>query len=211
MGGLKMDRNHWWRMTVRSLGVLVVGALALSAPGCTPDFVTNSQGDVLLTITEITASAGSGPEADQDTSFLISDVVTAGSVFNDNATVTLRADLKNGNAGITTGSFNDVLLERYDVAFTRTDGLNTPGVDVPYPFSGPLAAQVPAGGTGEAVFILVRHEAKREPPLRNMFGGGGNRILHCIATITIHGRSTSGKAVEATGRLEVTFADFADE
>ncbi len=193
---------------VKVCGAVALGALALT--GCTPSFVTNSQGDVLLTITEIAGIAGAGPEADQDTAFLISDVVTDGSVFNDNARVTLRADLKNAN-NPTTGSFNDVLLERYDVAFTRTDGLNTQGVDVPYAFSGPLAAQVPAGGTGEAVFILVRHEAKRESPLRNMMFGGGNQILHCIATITIHGRSTSGKAVEATGRLEVTFADFADQ
>jgi len=205
-----MDRNQWWRMTVKSLGLLVVGALALSAPGCTPDFVTQSQGDVLLTITQIVGVAGAGPEADQDASSLFSDVVTKGGVINDNGKVTVRLDLKNGNVGVTTGSFNDVLLERYDVSFTRTDGHNAPGVDVPYAFSGPLGVQVSVGGTADATFVVVRHEAKLEEPLRNMRNGGGLDVLHCIATITLHGRSTAGTAVEATGRLEVTFADFAD-
>jgi hypothetical protein len=61
------------------------------------------------------------------------------------------------------------------------------------------------------VFVIVRHEAKLEPPLRNMRGGGGLDILHTIANITLHGRTTSGKAVQVQGRLEVTFADFADD
>ena len=59
--------------------------------------------------------------------------------------------------------------------------------------------------------MIVRHEAKLEEPLRNMRDGGGLDILHCIANITVHGRTTAGTAVQASGRLEVTFADFADE
>ena len=188
---------------------VALGALALA--GCTPSFVTNSQGDVLLTITEIAGVAGAGPEADQDASSLFSDVVTDGGVINDNAKVSVRLDLKNGNNAVTAGNFNDVLLERYEVSFTRTDGHNTQGVDVPYAFSGPMAIQVSVGGTTDAVFVIVRHEAKREEPLRNMQGGGGLNILHCIANITIHGRTTAGSAVQASGRLEVTFADFADQ
>jgi len=194
---------------VKMCVAMALGALALT--GCTPSFVTNSQGDVLLTITEIAGVAGAGPEADQDASSLFSDVVTGGGVINDNAKVSVRLDLKNGNNAVTAGSFNDVLLERYEVSFTRTDGHNTQGVDVPYAFSGPMAIRVSVGGATEAVFVIVRHEAKLEEPLRNMRDAGGLDVLHCIANITLHGRTTAGTAVQASGRLEVTFADFADQ
>jgi hypothetical protein len=69
------------------------------------------------------------------------------------------------------------------------------------------------------VIVVVRHSAKEEPPLRNLAFfpqvdvnngvGGGEGIIHAIAGITVHGRTVSGRAVSAFGRLTVTFADFA--
>ena len=205
-----MDRYENWSNAMKALGLPAVLAVALVGAGCTPDFLTSNQADVLLTLTSLEGVAGAGPDKDEDSSQLLSDVVTGGGVINDNAKVTVRSDVKNqGNP--TTGQFNDVVLERYDVAWTRTDGHNVQGIDVPYNFSGPLALRVTPNGSSEATFTLVRHEAKLEPPLRNMRGGGGLDVLHTIATITLHGRTTSGKTVEVGGRLEVTFADFADD
>jgi hypothetical protein len=58
--------------------------------------------------------------------------------------------------------------------------------------------------------VVVRHQAKFEPPLRNLRGLGGALVLTCIAEITLHGTTTSGDVVTATGRLQINFADFAD-
>src|SRR5215208_6983296 len=68
---------------------------------------------------------------------------------------------------------NLVTITRYRVSYRRTDGRNTPGVDVPYGFEG--AATVTVDGTGPAVLALevVRVQAKQEPPLRNLRGSGG--------------------------------------
>lgn len=204
-----MDRYEIWSNAMKSAATPALLALALVASGCTPGFVTSNQADVLLTLTSIVGVAGAGPDKDEDSAFLQSDVVTEGGVINDSAKVKVRSDVKN-QGSLTTGDFNDVVLERYDVKWTRTDGHNVQGVDVPYDFSGPLALRVSPGAESEAAFTIVRHEAKLEEPLRNMRGGGGLDILHTIANITLHGRTISGKVVEVSGRLEVTFADFAD-
>ncbi len=56
---------------------------------------------------------------------------------------------------------------------------------------------------------VVRHAAKMEPPLRNLAtGNGGESIITCIAEITVHGRSLAGDVVSASGRLQITFANF---
>jgi hypothetical protein len=79
-----------------------------------------------------------------------------------------------------------------------------------------MATLVPVGEGAEAVIMVVRHQAKLEPPLRNLafvtptVNGGGQGILTTIAEITVHGRTTSGKGVSAQGRLTISFADFAD-
>lgn len=206
------DRKESRRKAMRLLSVLTVCAVgALALAGCTPSFVKGDQSEVILVITKIVGVAGAGPDADQESDFLLSDVVTGGGVINDNATLTFRLDAKNPTL-LTPGTFNDVMLERYEVTFTRSDGQNVQGVDVPYAFSGPMATRVLIGGgeTGASI-VLVRHQAKREPPLRNMWGAGGLEIVSMTANITVHGRTVNGRAVTASGRLQVGFADFADE
>lgn len=188
---------------------LVLGCVVLSF-GCTADFATQSDADVILRITKIIGVQGN---TDDEGDVLLSDVDP---VFNDNATITFQSIPKNGNLP-ELGQFNDVFLEQYEVRYIRSDGHNTEGVDVPYRFTGGMATMVPAGGTAPASILVVRHQAKLEPPLRNLafviptVNGGGQGILTVIAEITVHGRTTSGKAVSTTGRLTITFADFADE
>lgn len=188
----------------------LAAACALCLAGCTPSFVTNNEGDVLLTVVKVSGNAGAGPDKGTETDFLLSDVVTDGGVINDNAVVTLRVDPKNPNL-TQTSVFTNVRLTQYRVVYTRTDGHNAEGVDVPYSFTGPLATEAPLGADTGITFVLVRHEAKLEPPLRNMRGGGGHDILQTIATITLYGQTAPGHVVTAQGQLEVTFADFADE
>lgn len=189
----------------------LVLACAVLSFGCTADFATQSEADVILRIVKIIGLEG---EEQEEGDVLFSDVTP---VFNDNARMNFEVVPKNPNLP-DPGAFNDVFLERYEVRYIRSDGRNTEGVDVPYRFTGGMATLVRAnGGDIPAVIMVVRHQAKLEPPLRNLafvnptVNGGGQGILTVVAEITVHGRTTSGKAVSATGRLTITFADFADE
>jgi hypothetical protein len=56
----------------------------------------------------------------------------------------------------------------------------------------------------------VRVQAKLEAPLRNMRGLGGAIAINTLAQITFYGRDQAGNDVEATGTLQVNFADWAD-
>lgn len=198
--------------------VSLAAATAATAVSCgiSPDFVQQDESQVILRVLGITAT-GSGLNS-EESAFLLSDVAFKGSVINDNAVLTLQALTKNQNVpdGTSPGPVNDVILDRYDVVYRRSDGLNQPGVDVPFTISSGMAQVIPAGGdSAEAAIIVVRHQAKDEPPLKNLransAGFGGEDILTVYADITVYGRTTSGQRVQATGRLQITFADFADE
>jgi hypothetical protein len=188
---------------LRTLAAASLAALfGLTHGGCTPDFAEDGQATVILRILEIQAESGE----DEDLGpFLNSDV---NPIFNDNAVVTLEALPKNPNF---TGEadFESVLATRYEVRYMRSDGQGREGIDVPYRITGGLSTLVPFGDTADVAFVVVRHQAKFEPPLANL-GGGNPVVLTCVAEITIHGRTTSGREVRATGFLTINFADFDD-
>jgi hypothetical protein len=193
-----------------------VAAGALLSFGCTADFATQSEADVILRITNVVGQPGS-PDQEEGLP-LFSDVCCA--IINDNAQLSFDLISVNRHEDVVVGPFNDVQLERYEVRFQRSDGHNTEGVDVPFSISSGMGGIVPANGSFSTTVVVVRHQAKLEPPLRNLhgvflsngtFSFGGAGILTTIAEITVHGRTTSGKAVTARTFLEVVFADFAGE
>lgn len=197
---------------------LVAGAVCVfSSVSCGGDLLRTGRAPVYLTIENMSAQAGgTGSSA-----FLLSDVqvlvdqtvngqqVQVPTIFNDNATATISANLK--NPGIQATAINDVTLTRYRVTFRRTDGRATPGVDVPYGFDGGLGITIPAGGSATVAFEIVRHQAKLEPPLKNMVGGGGQAFISTIAEVTFWGHDQNGNEVSVTGRIDVQFGDFGDE
>ena len=63
-------------------------------------------------------------------------------IFNDTLTATIRSNEKNPNADSLLTIINAVTLTRYHVDFRRTDGRNTPGVDVPFGFDGGLGVTI---------------------------------------------------------------------
>jgi hypothetical protein len=103
-------------------------------------------------------------------------------------------------------SNNFITVNRYRVVYTRADGRNTPGVDVPYPFDGAITVTV--SGTATAGFTLVRHQAKVEAPLGAL--ATNFVIVSTIADVTFYGQDQTGRAVSVTGRISVNFANFAD-
>jgi hypothetical protein len=179
---------------------------------CTPDFGEENQAPVLIRITDIEGESGGGGAGSGVGTVLNSDVSFEGSIFNDNATLNVANISKNQNPALGPNRLNDVILERYEVQYVRSDGRDQEGVDVPYRITGPVNSLVPVDESADVPIVIVRHQAKAEPPLRNLVGGfGGALVLTTAARITIHGRTISGKAVQAQGQMQITFADFGDE
>jgi hypothetical protein len=210
--------NHM-RSAIRLLFVAGVAAVGISCG----DVVRDGRSPVFLVIESLTASRG-GAEGGVASGFLLSDVLTyvtepppcseespCPTIFNDTGSVTFRLSPKNitiglGNAPSTN---NDVTISRYRVDFRRSDGRNTPGVDVPYGFDGGVTGTVPAGGTLGLNFELVRHVAKRESPLVQLVNSPN--AISTIATITFYGRDQVGNEISATGSISVAFGTFGDE
>jgi hypothetical protein len=214
---------------MKSSRLVLIAAVTLAAAGCTPDWATQNETGFIMEIASIsganTQSSGQGGE-------IRSDVLTNGSVFNDDAVVAVNVLRKNNNPDLGVSPVEHVYLDRYEVVYFRTDGRNTEGVDVPFRITGPLGNlrfhTAGPGGEGEVEqtvnITIVRHAAKLEPPLSNLanvllpsagdptapleFGGQG--IITTVAEITIHGHTIQGDGLVARGRVQVTFADFAD-
>lgn len=200
------------RLTSHALTRLTLAAaMALPLAGCASELTRTGSSPAFLIINSI--QAASGAEPDQFGTPLLSDVQTFGSVFNDLGRANMRVGLKNpGTAANPTApsNLNAITITRFRVTYRRTDGRNTPGVDVPHPFDGAVTATIPADGEAAFVFDVVRNQAKLEPPLRNLRGLGGSLIISTIAEIQFFGRDQAGNEVIATGTLSVNFADYAD-
>ena len=195
-----------------------LGAVALSATltGCGGELVRDSRSPVRLVINDL--------EVGQDQNTLLSDVIvmrrqpapcTATSpcptVVNDMAVVEFSLVLRDpGSVGSPSSpsALNQITVQRYRVQYRRADGHNIPGVDVPYDFDSALTATVPATGTIEAAFQIVRHSAKEEAPLAGLRFSGD--LISTIAEVTFYGRDQTGNDVSASGFIGVDFGDFAD-
>lgn len=192
---------------------LGAGLILLASVSC-GDLRTQGRSPSILIIDELQAASGANPA--ELGGFLHSDVETivegARTIFNDIGQVTLRITLKDvGNPGAPSGpsTLNAVTVTRYRVEYNRADGLNTPGVHVPYPIDGGVTATVTATPI-DIPFEIVRHQAKQEAPLKAMVGFGGRAFISTIAKVTFYGRDQVGNEVQATGLITVDFADFAD-
>jgi len=212
-------------MSTRTLySTIVRPAVALvmvvAATACGGDMLRTGRSPVYLVVDNVTAKQGGGAELEG--SFLLSDVQTlvevdingvktkVPTIFNDNATANIRAVAKNQT--VETTPLNDVTLTRYHVDFRRTDGRNTPGVDVPYGFDGGLGVTIAATGAAVPIgFELVRHQAKLEAPLITMVRAGGQVFISTIAEVTFYGHDGNGNEISVTARINVQFGDFADE
>ncbi len=178
--------------------------LVLASVSC-GDMAREGQASSYLIITNLTASPG-GEGAGEFGGNLNSDVAP---VFNDNGQVDLLLAMKDPSPGLGPTEANFITIDRYHVRYIRSDGRNTQGVDVPYAFDGAITGTV--AGTASFTFTLVRHQAKEEAPLKTLASDQFlGIIISTIAEITFYGHDQTGRAVSVTGRITVTFADFAD-
>lgn len=179
---------------VVALGVLTWG-------GCTPDFAENGNSPVTLVLTGI----NDGGPLDSDVQ------ISNGGICPDLVDVRVENHFKNPNV-TGTGFRHDLVLERYEVHYIRSDGRSVEGVDVPFSLTGNLAQLVPEEGSTTFSLEVVRRQAKLEPPLRALVNiGGGPLIVTMFADITLHAHTQTGDVANSvSGRLQVDFADFGD-
>ena len=169
-------------------------------------------GNSFLIISRLEGAPGFDPSA--FTGNLLSDVVTIvddqPTIFNDLGRATFRLGLKDPGPGTspnTPSQYDYITIDRYRVRFTRADGRNTPGVDVPYAFDGAVTLTV-ADGEQSVGFEMVRHIMKLEAPLAALAQNAAT--IATIAEVTFYGRDLAGREVIASGRLLVNFGNFAD-
>jgi hypothetical protein len=189
-----------WRMSMRSLSLVLVGLVSLASGGCTPDWAKDGEAPVVLLMTAI--NGGSPLDSDMR--------ISTGTVCPD--FVSLRVENHFKNPGVTnTGFRHDVIIERYEVHYFRSDGRSEEGVDVPYSISGNVAQEIIEESAATLNLEVVRRQAKLEPPLTNLIAGGGGLIVTMFADVTLHARTTTGQNTNAvSARLQIDFADFAD-
>jgi hypothetical protein len=195
-------------------------AAMIAATTSCGDVVRTGRSPVLLVVQKITGVRGSNNAATTGVVPLISDVITivtsggtcttanpCPTFFNDTGIATLSMSPKNISVAPT--SNNQVTITRAHISYTRTDGLNRPGIDVPFEFDTAVTATVPTDGTIDIPFEVVRNSAKLEEPLLDL---RTNRvILSMIANITFFGTDLVGNAISVSGTLQVDFGNFADQ
>jgi hypothetical protein len=206
-----MTRRHIFSNVTRLAALAMIG---MASASCGSELLRTGRAPVMLSIIQLQGAPGGGSEFFDN---LLSDVATVnGTIFNDLGRARLRVDLKD-QSGVLTGvespttPMQSVTITRYRVTFRRSDGRNTPGVDVPFGFDGAITRTIDVGSPADVIFDLVRHANKAEPPLRSLRGLGGQLIIATVAEISFFGRDQNGNEVTVTGSMGVTFGDFPDE
>lgn len=180
------------RMTVALTGALMLVSCS--------EAIRTGQASSYLVITTLTGGANSDSTVESDV------VGDTGAIFSDVGQATVQVLMKD-SGGLGPSPVNAITITQYRVEYIRSDGRNTPGVDVPFSFNSGVTVTVT--GTGSVEFTLVRTQAKQEAPLRALRSGGAAQAISTVARITFYGHDQTGREVSVTGNLDVTFADWA--
>lgn len=191
----------------KALRIAVMLSALVALYSCNP-IEDDSRSSSMLIVDNILGTDFEGGSAN----YLQSDVVmSSGTIRADTATATLRAETLDPDPLLGTSTYNDIVVTRYLVSYSRTDGKSVPGTDVPYPFEGSLSTSVRVGSTTSISFVIVREVAKMEPPLLRLADFGAEQVLACTAKVEFYGHDTANRTVKATGYLTIYFANYADE
>ena len=192
------------------LKIMAILPVLLLLFSCNP-LEDDSNSNSLLLVINITGTDIGGNNVE----FLQSDVVDTSTgtpiVIADIVNATLEARLLDPNP-LDPGSsqYNSINVTRYVVTFSRSDGQNTQGVDIPYSFEGSLSTLIAIDAQTTISFVIVREVAKLEPPLFDLRNSGDEIVLQVKATIDFYGTDLVNNAVKATGTLNIFFCDYAN-
>jgi hypothetical protein len=204
--------------------VLTVSAAIVASISC-GSVIRDGKSPVYLVVDTLEGSRGNSTPGPFTSGLLISDVITnvtspdpctsaspCPTVFGDSGQAQLRMSLKDIGTSPTTPTApttnNEVTITRYHVAYIRTDGRNTEGVDVPYAFDGATTGTIPSGGNITLGFELVRNIAKQQAPLIQL--KTNPQILQAIANVTFYGHDQVGNEMSVTGSISIEFGNFGD-
>jgi hypothetical protein len=195
---------------------VLMAAVAATTVSC-GDVVRDGRSPVYMVIESLLASRGA-PTPGAYSGTLISDVVTlvttGGQCSTTNPCPTIFNDMARDIGPLATATVpsptpnNEITVNRYRVTFIRSDGRNTPGVDVPYGFDGAATGTIPSGGSLTLDFEIVRHIAKLEAPL--VYLATNLNVISSIAEVTFYGRDQVGNEVQVSGSILISFANHGD-
>ena len=215
---IKNFSMRWATRSVRPAAVAGLALVAIGAAACGSATAREGQSPSYPVITLMEGASGAAGATPQFfTNAVASDVITfiksknSYSVFNDLGRVTMTAamrDVTNSNAPTAN---NAITINRYRVVYRRSDGRNSPGVDVPYAFDGAVNFTVLPGDDVSIPFELVRIQAKYEAPLAQLTTGGSPAVsISTLAEVTFFGQDQTGREVAVTGTIGVNFANWGD-
>jgi hypothetical protein len=185
-------------------------SLVLASVSC-GDLARQGTASSYLVVAELLAESGADPGKFGAT--LFSDVFTIKdgnpTVFADNGRVSFTVAMKDPGppaSPTAVGANNFITLDGYHVRYTRADGRNKEGQDVPYAFDGSMTFTV--SGERTESFVLVRHNAKEEAPLAALTQSPV--IIDAHAEITFYGHDQTGRAVSTTATILIEFGNYGD-
>lgn len=185
---------------------LVVLVAAIAAGSSCGSAIRQGRSPVYLVVQSLSGQPG-GPTGTITQGVMQSDVSGATDDFGQ---ATLSSSLKDilntASSPASPTANNDVTITQYHVEYVRSDGRNTPGVDVPYAFDGGTTATIAAGSSQILTFELVRSVAKLESPLIQMKSASGS--LTTVANVTFYGHDQVGNQVSVTGTITIVFGKF---
>jgi len=186
--------------------ILAVLTSLLALVACNP-LEDNSKSSTFILVESMMGKDSKGTAA----SFLQSDVVAStGTIFADIASATVRASMLDPAPILKPSGYSDVVLDRYVVSYSRSDGRSRQGIDVPYSFEGSLTQVIKVGATATFSFVIVREVAKMEPPLITLVKGTGEGVIEMTARVDFYGHDLTNNKVMATGYLTIFFANYTD-
>ena len=197
------------------VGLWVVAAMLFTMTGCgASGEIDNTENAVVLVLTSIV------PSTDP-----FGDVLTSGgTILDDTIDVAFAAHLK---APVTAGDSNtlaptlqDIILERYEVTYQRTDG----GTQVPSGFERGISLRVRLTPHGEVVLreseydglVIAPSTTKAQPPVSLLIDPGfesttGYVNIQVNAHITFFGTTIAGDRVAVSAIVGMNFANFGDD
>ncbi len=205
----QVTSRNWIPCRLGSHRALLLLALTASvaAGGCTAGTNDSTPGPVLLIVGNVS-----------QTSDPFGDILTSGGTIpEDTVQVNFTARLKNPS-DLTQPALQDIVLERYEVTFERTDG----GTAVPAGFQRSMSARVrvtPHGQQNEFLttvdVVVMPSTSKTQPPISHLISPGvepgtGFVNIQVRATIRFFGTTVSGQAMSAETAVGINFADFGD-
>jgi hypothetical protein len=188
--------------------IFVVGVSSFIFTSCNV-LENKTQSGSTLILDSIQSSKNSKEVIDSDVCILVDKSTNKCSLFEDLAKATVRNVPLNPKAK--TSYYGDVIIKKYRVSFTRHDGKNTEGVDVPYTFVENLNVSIKIKGTTTFSFVIVPIRAKMEPPLTRLVNIENEKVIQTTANITFYAEDMAGHQMELKGSIDVYFANWADD